>query len=135
MPRVKINYQNTIIYKIVSIDKPEIFFIGSTTEYSKRKNLHKTGELKGFYEKLHQIIIANGGWDKFKMLEISKFPCIDKNEADAEVFRIQTDIKMQNLNKQFEVDNQRIQNQEHVIFKHNLKQKRILKLNDIKNLV
>ena len=99
MPRVKINYQNTIIYKIVSMDKPDIFFVGSTTEYSKRKNLHKTGELKGFYEKLHQIIIANGGWDKFKMLEISKFPCIDKNEADAEVFRIQTDIKMELINK------------------------------------
>jgi hypothetical protein len=108
MPRTPINYTHTIIYKIVSTDNPQLFFIGHTTEFTKRKALHKTLAFKGTYKQLHQMIQDNGGWDKFKMLQASKFPCEDKNEADSEVFRVQCEIKMELLNRQFDAHEAKI---------------------------
>ena len=43
MPKENINYQNTIIYKIVSNDlNVKDFYIGHTTDYRCRKNSHKS---------------------------------------------------------------------------------------------
>ena len=148
MPRVKINYQNTIIYKIQHMDKPDILIYGHTSEFNKRKNLHKTSsqteplkteslklpskamllnEPKGLYKQLHQLIKDNGGFDEFKMIEVSKFPCKDGNEADAEVWRYQLEHKMIQLNKQFEVDQMKIINGDEVIIKHRVKPLKFVK--------
>ena len=103
MPRVSINFQNTIIYKIEHTDKPELFYIGNTTDFTKKKNLHKTASLKepkGMYKSLHQMICENNGFDSFKMTEIKKFPCLDKNEADAEAWRLTVEIKQELLKQE-----------------------------------
>jgi len=80
MPRQEIDYFKTVIYKIVCIDL-EIgdCYVGSTTDFRKRKNQHKTHcGTKNL--KLYQFINSNGGWDNWDMIEIEKFPCMDSNE-------------------------------------------------------
>jgi hypothetical protein len=61
-------------YKIFQIDKPENFYIGSTSSFSKRKARHK----KNVYNRvgrlyrtlLYSNIRENGGWDKFTMIKL-----------------------------------------------------------------
>ena len=106
MPKKNINYQNTVIYIIQNIENPELFYIGHTSDFTKRKCQHKTAcigdeTLKGQHKHLHQMIRDNGGWYKFMFLEVKKFPCEDKNMADAECWRLTTDLKMKHLNEQY----------------------------------
>lgn len=111
MPKKNINYQNTIIYKIEHTDKPEIFSIGHTTDFTTRKNLLKklsTTVPKGTYKHLIQLFQDNGDWDAFKMIEIKKFPCSDKNEADTEVWKLTVELKQENLRLRCLADEKRI---------------------------
>lgn len=106
MPKKNINYQNTSIYIIQHADKPELFYVGHTSDFTKRKNQHKTTcisdkSLKGQHKHLHQMIRDKGGWDTFKFLEIEKYPCLDKNMADAECWRLTTELKMKHINEQY----------------------------------
>ena len=41
MPRKNIDYSKTIIYKIQHIDKEELLYVGSTTDFRRRKSKHK----------------------------------------------------------------------------------------------
>ena len=43
MPRLPIDYSRSVLYKITCRDKtiPDVY-VGSTTDFSKRKNRHKT---------------------------------------------------------------------------------------------
>ena len=89
MPRIPIDYSKTIIYKLVhneDYDNANIY-IGSTTDFVKRKNAHKNccnnENSRGYNDKRYQYIRENGGWDCFNMIEIEKFPCNDGNEARA----------------------------------------------------
>ncbi len=41
MPLNEINYENTVIYKIQHIEKDELLYVGHTTDFTKRKYLHK----------------------------------------------------------------------------------------------
>ena len=86
MPRLAINYQHIIIYKIVCCDLSITdVYVGSTTHFSKRKFSHKSNSTnktsKSYNLKLYTFIRDNGGWDNFNMVEIEKFPCQDGNEA------------------------------------------------------
>jgi hypothetical protein len=86
MPRTNIDYNNTIIYKIVCNDlNITDVYVGSTTDFTKRKSCHKSrcnNEKSKFYNiKLYQTIRLNGGWDNWLMCEIEKYPCDDSNEA------------------------------------------------------
>jgi predicted GIY-YIG superfamily endonuclease len=86
MPRKIIDYSKTIIYKIVSKDLDNNYiYVGSTTDFPKRKSAHKcscTKENTKFYNfKVYKMIRENGGWNEFEMLEIEKYPCNDKNEC------------------------------------------------------
>lgn len=89
MPIKPIIYLNTIIYKIVhkeDYDNVNIY-IGSTTNFKTRKNSHKSKTNKignaQYNFKKYQYIRDNGGWDMFDMIEIEKYPCKDKNEAES----------------------------------------------------
>ena len=106
MPRQNINYTQTVIYKIEHTDKPNLFYVGHTTDFTKRKNQHKTAciedePLKGQHKHLHQMIRDNGGWDEFKMVQVLKYPCKSKNEVDAECWRLTTELKMKHLNERY----------------------------------
>jgi hypothetical protein len=89
MPRIPIDYANTIIYKIVhqeDYDNANVY-IGSTTDFRMRKTTHKYScnneNDKNYNQKKYQYIRENGGWDCFNMVEIEKYPCNDGNEAKA----------------------------------------------------
>jgi hypothetical protein len=88
MPRLPINYQNTIIYKIVCNDL-EItdLYVGHTTSFTDRKRQHKNGcsneNNKKYNLKVYQMIRTNGGWNNWSMIEIEKYSCNDFNEAAA----------------------------------------------------
>ena len=88
MPRSNINYVNCIIYKIVCNDyNIKDSYVGSTTEFTKRKYRHKSNCTSLKYTehefKVYQFIRNNGGWDNWSMIEIEKYPCNDGNEARA----------------------------------------------------
>ena len=89
MPRLPIDYSNTIIYKLVhkeDYDNANIY-IGSTTDFVTRKNSHKSTciyeKQTNYNNKKYQYIRENGGWNCFNMIEVEKYPCNDKREAEA----------------------------------------------------
>ena len=41
MPKNPIDYSKTIIYKIQHIEKDDLIYVGSTTNFTKRKSAHK----------------------------------------------------------------------------------------------
>ena len=88
MPKVAIDYANTIIYKIVCNDLTITdCYVGHTTNFVQRKRDHKNhcmNEMCQKYNfKLYIAIRANGGWLNYSMVEIEKFNCADVNEARA----------------------------------------------------
>ena len=88
MPKSKVEYQNTIIYKIVCSDiNLKDFYVGHTTDFRARKNSHKTScsnpNSKKYNFTLYKTIRENGGWNNWTMVEVEKFPCNDSNEATA----------------------------------------------------
>lgn len=78
-----VNYNNSIIYKIVckDINVKEIY-VGSTTNFNRRKQGHKfnynNSKRNGY--KVYQYIINNQGWDNFDMILVEKYECNDKLE-------------------------------------------------------
>ena len=86
MPKTAIDYKNTIIYKIQHMDIPELLYVGSTTDYTRRKCEHKrncgNANSKAYNLKLYTMIRANGGWDAFKMIQFEAYPCENKREAE-----------------------------------------------------
>jgi len=99
MPKVPIDYANTIIYKLVHKDdlNDDNIYTGHTTDFICRKNLHKSdctnANSKSYNEKKYKYIRENGGWDEWLMIEIEKYPCKDKPEAVARERLIQTEMK------------------------------------------
>jgi len=89
MPRVPTDYSKTCIYKLVHKEdfNNENIYIGSTTNFRKRKNEHKNccnnEKYKRYHQKNYQSIRDNGGWNEWNMIEIEKYPCNDKREAEA----------------------------------------------------
>lgn len=86
MPRVPINFNNTMIYKLVCKDTNITdLYVGSTTDWRTRKNVHKSDccneNGKRYNQKKYVIIRANGGWDNWDMILVEKFPCKDSIEA------------------------------------------------------
>ena len=77
MPRTPINYQNTIIYKIVCNDLTITeSYVGSTTDFRRRKSQHKSScntiNNSKYNQKNYIFIRENGGWENWTMLEIEK---------------------------------------------------------------
>ena len=89
MPKLPIDHSNTTIYKLVHKEDYENanIYIGSTTDFIRRKNNHKTvccnEKSKEYNDKKYQYIRGNGGWECFNMIEVEKYPCNDKREAEA----------------------------------------------------
>jgi hypothetical protein len=82
MPRTAVDYSKTIIYKIVCNDlNVKDIYVGSTTDFTKRKNKHKSCCDTNSSYKIYEIIRDNGGWKNWTMLEIEKFSCKDGNES------------------------------------------------------
>ena len=90
-------YNKSIIYKIQHIEKPELIYIGSTTNFKMRKCQHKANCLNETSAKynypLYQSIRTNDGWYSFSMIQIKEFPCNTKRELEAEEFKLIHELK------------------------------------------
>ena len=86
MPKVEIDYSNTIIYKITCKD-PNItdVYVGHTTNFVQRKHAHKQSciNVKSLNHncKLYQVIRNNGGWSNWCMEIVHFCNCNDHYEA------------------------------------------------------
>ena len=86
MTRLKINYQNVMIYKIVCKDlNIKSVYIGSTTDFTNRKYDHKSNcnNINGrkYNYELYQYIRKYGGWCNWDMVLIERYPCLSKLES------------------------------------------------------
>ena len=104
-----IDYSQTIIYKLVPKDlNLDLQYVGHTTNFRCRKSQHKSNcnnisEKNTHYNrKVYQMIRENGGWNKWEMIEIEKYPCNDKNEACKRERELMEEFNANlNMNKSF----------------------------------
>lgn len=86
MPKIDIDYSNTIIYKITCTDTTITdVYVGHTTNFVQRKYAHKRScnnpKSVNYKLKLYTVIRENGGWNNWKMEIINFFECKDHYEA------------------------------------------------------
>ena len=97
MPKVPINYNNCCMYKIEHIEDDSLLCVGFTTNFNKRKGDHKSriNNVNGnkYNYKLYQMRRENGGWKNFNMIEIEKYPCSDRREAEKRETEIMKELK------------------------------------------
>ena len=78
MPKIKIDYSNTIFYKICCKDVADLY-IGHTTNFVQRKHSHKQGctniKSSTYNCRLYTFIRNNGGWDNWHMEIIAFHEC------------------------------------------------------------
>jgi hypothetical protein len=86
MPKVDIDYSNTIFYKIFCKD-PTIkdLYVGMTTNFVQRKHAHKQSckneNASNYNCKLYNYIRNAGGWESWEMEIIAFHNCNDSHEA------------------------------------------------------
>ena len=97
MPKHTINYNKSVIYKIEHEDKPDLLYVGSTTDFTRRKNRHKfncnNNLSKEYNIKLYTMIRCNGGWDSFKIMIIKELNCNNKVEMLIEEDKMMKELK------------------------------------------
>jgi hypothetical protein len=86
MPRTPIDYSKTVFYKIVCNDLSiKDCFIGHTTDFTKRKALHKSKcNLEGnckFNLRVYAFIREHGSWENWSMIPIEEMKCVSVFEA------------------------------------------------------
>lgn len=86
MPKVDIDYSNTIFYKISCKDESiSDVYIGHTTNFVQRKSGHKqscnNSKSANYSCKLYEFIRQNGGWNNWRMDIIAYHECNDHYEA------------------------------------------------------
>jgi len=104
-----------IIYRISHKTLEGLDYVGSTTDFERRKAHHKSCCLNTNLDqcnlKIYQLIRANGGWDQFDMIVIKTMVCC-KQEAliEEEKYRIELNATLNS--------NYAIESKEHVRKKH-----------------
>ena len=80
----KIDFTKGIIYKIEAIDNKDLIYIGSTSNFIKRRSDHKSRcnnpKDPAYNFKLYRMIREHGGWDAFKCEIIKAYPSQNKKE-------------------------------------------------------
>jgi hypothetical protein len=97
MPKTPIDYSKGLIYSIVCKTDETLIYIGSTTNFRQRKNIHKSD---CHNEKSHQhnykvyvMIRANGGWDNFEMQPVKEYACENAIQLVIEEERIRKEMQ------------------------------------------
>jgi hypothetical protein len=81
MPKKKMDYSNTIIYKIFCKDHSiKEIYIGHTTNFVTRKSSHKTN-CKIINSKLYCYIREHGGWDNWEIIMLDDIDCENYENA------------------------------------------------------
>ena len=101
MPKIPIDYSNCCIYKIEHIENESLIYVGHTTNFKQRKAEHKNTcnneNNKSFNLKLYTMIRSNGGYSMFKMIEVEKYNCNDRREAEKREDEVMKELKV-NMN-------------------------------------
>ena len=138
MPKKEIDYKKAMIYKICCNDlKVKDIYIGSTTEFTKRKTGHKSRcnneNNKCYNFNVNSFIRDNGGWDNWSMILVERYPCNDNYELKSrERYYIETlnatlnSIIPNRTNKEYRIDNkeQILKNQKKYRKEHKENQKK-----------
>ncbi len=78
-------YDNFVIYKIYQSEIPDLIYIGSTINFSRRKSQHKKNTSNRVSKKynypLYQYMRGCGGYEKFNMEILEHYPCKSKQEG------------------------------------------------------
>jgi hypothetical protein len=84
MPKLPINYSKTFIYKLCCNDLTiKDIYIGHTTNLIQRKNQHNTACNTNHPSKVYSFINEHGGFSNWSMIQLEKFSCNNKREAEA----------------------------------------------------
>ena len=87
MPKIEIDYSNTLVYKIICKDKSvNELYVGHTTNFVQRKYTHKQlcNKKTGLSNcKLYKVIREHGGWDNWEMEILEIVNC--KNSIEARI--------------------------------------------------
>ena len=80
-----VNYENSIIYKLCCTDPTvEDVYVGSTTNFHRRKRQHKESctnvNSKKYEYPVYTYIRENGGWDNWDMVQIAEVNARDKRD-------------------------------------------------------
>ena len=82
MPRKPIDYSKGLIYRFIYNN--ETYYIGSTTNFTKRKGQHKSNCNIGTCDKynypVYKFIREHEGWDAWEMVLLEYYSCKDGNE-------------------------------------------------------
>jgi hypothetical protein len=92
------------------VDNPKLVYVGQTTNFLKRKVKHKSNCKTGkkFNFKLYQMIRRHGGWDMFNMIEVEKYPCKDRREAERREEEVRKDLMAtMNTNRAFTTEEEK----------------------------
>ena len=92
MPKKETDYSKAVIYKIQHNDNEELLYIGSTTDFNKRKYHHKVKSIDGTAN-VYKMIRENGGWDCFRIIILKLYPCDNKVELHLEEDKLIRDMK------------------------------------------
>jgi predicted GIY-YIG superfamily endonuclease len=99
-----VNYSNSQIYKLCCNDTEITYiYIGSTTNFSRRKSAHKSScckeNGKSYNYRVYQFIRSNGGWDNWDMVQIEAYEAKDKHDLHSRE-RYWIEMLKPSLNKQ-----------------------------------
>ena len=91
------DYAKTIIYKLINYDYPDLVYVGSTTNFTKRKQNHKQRCLnpndKKYNYKVYVSIREYDGWENWNMNKKFDYPCNNKREAELKEDEYMTELK------------------------------------------
>ena len=127
MPKTAMDYSKCSIYKIEHIENDTLIYVGHTTNFKQRKADHKKNcnneSNKTFNLKLYSMIRENGGFEMFKMIEVEKYPCNDRREAEKREDELMKELKAtMNKIKSFRTEEYKIQYKEE--YKKKIKEQR-----------
>jgi hypothetical protein len=123
MPKLPIDYSKCCIYKIEHLED-ENYYILETLLNLKRENIRTNvvviiHQIRLINNKLYQMIRENGGWNNFRMIEVEKYPCADKREAEKIECEVMIELKASmNTKISYLTDEDRINNQKKYTMKH-----------------
>ena len=123
MPKLPIDYSKCCIYKIEHLED-ENYYILETLLNLKRENIRTNvvviiHQIRLINNKLYQMIRENGGWNNFRMIEVEKYPCADKREAEKIECEVMIELKASmNTKISYLTDEDRMNNQKEYTMKH-----------------
>ena len=114
------DYAKTIIYKLINYYYPDLVYVGSMTNFTKRKQGHKerclNEKCKKYYLKLYKLIRGNGNWDNWNMIKICDYPWQNRRQAEQEEDKYMLEFKANmNMVRAFKTKQQYREDNKHKI--------------------